>query len=108
MNKTKDGYIYVIWTGSNFFKIGRTINPQKRIKAHRTSNNLIEGYTAVFYVNDMYIAETTLKRKFEKYMADNREWYELPIEELKQLEKNIIGLKKSYLTEQFNEFLKLE
>jgi predicted GIY-YIG superfamily endonuclease len=106
--KRKDGFVYLIWTGTNYFKIGRTNNPEKRIKAHRTSNNLIEGYTAIFYVEDMYMAETVLKRKFEKYMADSREWYELPIHELKELEKNIIGLKKSYLTEQFNNFLKFE
>ena len=106
--KRKDGFVYLIWTGTNYFKIGRTNNPEKRMKAHRTSNNLIEGYTAIFYVEDMYMAETLLKRKFEKYMADSREWYELPIEELKTLEKNIIGIKKSYLTEQFNEFLKLQ
>lgn len=106
--KTKEGYIYLIWTGTDHFKIGRTNNPEKRIKAHRTSNHLVEGFTALFYVEDMYLAETALKHRFRNYMTDKREWYELPIEELQNLENKIIGLKKSYLTEQFLNILKLD
>lgn len=104
--KNKEGYIYLIWTNTDYFKIGRTKNPEKRLKAHRTSNHLIEGFTALFYVEDMYIAETRLKHRFQDYMTDSREWYELPVEELKYLENTIIGLKKSYLTEQFLNFIK--
>ena len=106
--KNKEGYIYLIWTGTDYFKIGRTNNPEKRLKAHRTSNHLVEGFTALFHVEDMYLAETLLKRRFEKYMTDNREWYELPITELETLEKNVVGLKKSYITEQFLSFLKYD
>jgi hypothetical protein len=106
--RKKEGYIYLIWTGTDHFKIGRTNNPEKRLKAHRTSNHLVEGFTALFYVDDMYLAETSLKHKFQDYMTDSREWYELPIDELKNLEKSVIGLKKSYLTEQFLNFLKID
>jgi hypothetical protein len=106
--RKRDGYIYLIWTGTDHFKIGRTNNPNKRLKAHRTSNHLVEGFTALFYVDDMYLAETLLKHRFQDYMTDTREWYELPIEELKNLEKNIVGLRKSYLTEQFMSFFETD
>ena len=91
--KNKEGYVYLIWTGTDYFKIGRTNNPEKRLKAHRTSNHLVEGFTALFHVEDMYLAETLIKRRFEKYMVDNREWYELPISELEELEKKQLILK---------------
>ena len=96
------GYIYFIHQeDTNYWKIGRTKKPQDRIRKHRTSNVNITGYTAIFEVEDDVLSESILKRLLKKYRFDNREFFELPIEELKTIETKIIGIKQAFYSEKF-------
>jgi hypothetical protein len=96
------GYIYFIHQeGTDLWKVGRTKKPLDRIKKHKNSNVNTVGYTMLFEVNDDVLAETFLLRKWKDYRHDEREFFELPLEELKDLEKKIIGVKKSYYSEYF-------
>jgi predicted GIY-YIG superfamily endonuclease len=97
-------YIYIIYEGDDRFKIGRSNNIHKRIESYKTHNSQIEGYLAVFEVKDSKLSEKALHRRYEPYRI-NREFFELPLEELKSLEDKIIGLKKSYLSGQYLEFI---
>lgn len=99
-------YVYVIYENENTFKIGRSKNVSRRIKSYKTHNSSINGYLAIFEVNDSKLAESSLHRVYSKYCIKG-EFFELPVKELKKLESNIIGLKKSYLSQQYLEFINL-
>jgi hypothetical protein len=91
------GYIYFIHQeGTDLWKVGRTKKPIDRIKKHKNSNVNTKGYTMLFEVNDDVLAETFLMRKWKDYRHDEREFFELPLSELKNVEAKLIGLKKSY------------
>jgi hypothetical protein len=99
------GYIYFIHQeGTDLWKVGRTKKPKERLKKHKNSNVNTLGYTLLFEVEDDVLSETVLLRKWKDYRYDNREFFELPLEELKNLEDKIIGVKKSYYS---IDFLKL-
>jgi hypothetical protein len=102
----KKEYIYILYEGDNIFKIGRTSQIDKRLNAYKTHNSQIEGYIAVFEVGDSKLAEKSLHRQFEDYRVRN-EFFELPIDELKNLESRIIGLKTSYLSKTYLDFITL-
>jgi hypothetical protein len=101
------GYIYLIHQeDTDYWKIGRTKKPLDRIKKHRNSNISTAGYTAIFEVEDDVLSETVLFRRLNKYRYDDREFFELPIDELKDLEKNIIGIKTVFYSEKFLSIIK--
>lgn len=101
------GYIYfILQEGTDLWKIGRTKKPLDRIKKHRNSNVNTIGYTAIFEVQDDVLSEKLLFRKWEHYRHDEREFFELPLEELQDLEQKIVGVKKSYYSEYFLNIIK--
>ena len=103
------GYIYFIHQeDTNYWKIGRTKKPQDRIRKHRTSNVNITGYTAIFEVENDVLSESILKRLLKKYRFDNREFFELPIDELRGIEKKILGIKKAFYSQKFMDIIKEE
>lgn len=91
------GYIYFIHQeGTDLWKVGRTKKPKDRIKKHKNSNVNTKGYTMIFEVENDIFAERHLFRRWEVYRHDEREFFELPLDELKDLEQKIIGVKNSF------------
>lgn len=102
----KSEYVYILYEGNDIFKIGRTSKIHDRLNSYKTHNSQIEGYLAVFEVSDSKMAEKHLHRVYEDYRVKN-EFFELPIAQLKELENRIIGLKKSYISKQYMDFVNL-
>lgn len=103
------GYIYLIHQEeTDFWKIGRTKKPLERIKKHRNSNVGTLGYTALFEVENDVAAERVLFRMLKDYRHDQREFFELPIDELRKIEKRIIGIKTVYYSQKFLDIIKEE
>ena len=102
------GYIYFIHQeGTDLWKVGRTKKPLDRIKKHKNSNVNTKGYTMLFEVNDDVLAETFLFRKWENYRHDEREFFELPIDELQNLEQKIIGVKTSFYSHDYYKLINI-
>lgn len=96
------GYIYFIHQeGTDLWKVGRTKKPIDRIKKHKNSNVNTKGYTMIFEVENDVLSERQLFRKWEAYRHDEREFFELPLEELKDLEQKIIGVKTSFYSHDY-------
>jgi len=102
----KSEYIYILYEGNDIFKIGRTSHIKTRLNSYKTHNSQIEGYLAVFEVSDSKLAEKHLHRVYEDYRIKN-EFFELPVDKLKELETRIIGLKKSYISKKYIDFTNL-
>ena len=102
----KSQYIYILYEGNDIFKIGRTSNIHNRLNSYKTHNSNIKGYLAVFEVSDSKLAEKHLHRIYEKYRTTH-EFFELPLEELKDLENRIIGLKTSHISQSYLELTQL-
>lgn len=102
------GYIYFIHQeGTDLWKVGRTKKPLDRIKKHKNSNVNTKGYTMLFEVNDDVLAETFLLKKWHNYRYDEREFFELPLEELKDLENKIIGVKTSFYSHDYYKLINI-
>ena len=103
------GYIYFIHQeGTDLWKVGRTKKPLERIKKHKNSNVNTKGYTMLFEVNDDILSERCLFREWKDYRHDEREFFELPLDELNNLEQKIIGVKKSYYSFEYYKMIKGE
>jgi len=103
------GYIYFIHQeGTDLWKVGRTKKPIDRIKKHKNSNVNTKGYTMIFEVEDDILSERQLFRKWKDYRHDEREFFELPLDELKNVENLIIGLKKSFYSYDYYQMIKGE
>lgn len=103
------GYIYFIHQeGTDLWKVGRTKKPKDRIKKHKNSNVNTKGYTIIFEVKDDVLAEKFLFRRWEAYRHDEREFFELPLEELTHLEQKILGVEKSYYSYDYYKLIKGE
>ena len=98
----KSQYVYILYEGNDIFKIGRTSNIQNRLKSYKTHNSNVNGYLAVFEVSDSKLAEKHLHRVYNDYRVNN-EFFELPLEQLKDLENRVIGLKTSHLSQLYFE-----
>jgi hypothetical protein len=99
-------YVYLLYEGNDIFKIGRTSNIHNRLKPYKTHSSNIEGYLAIFEVKDSKLSESRLHYFYKDYKK-NGEFFELPIDELRIMESKIVGLKKSYLSQQYIEFTSL-
>ena len=88
----KMGFVYVLKTGQNQFKIGRTKNVEKRIKELSTGNpNTIIEIDRIETEHDT-VVEKFLQNKFYENRCktgDSTEHYELSLEELKQGHKKL-------------------
>ena len=103
------GYIYFIHQeGTDLWKVGRTKKPLQRIKKHKNSNVNTKGYTLLFEVQDDVLSERCLFLAWKDYLHDEREFFELPLDELKNLEHKIIGVKKSYYSFEYYKLIKGE
>jgi hypothetical protein len=103
------GYIYFIHQeGTDLWKVGRTKKPLDRIKKHKNSNVNTKGYTMLFEVSDDILSERCLFRAWKNYRHDEREFFELPLDELNNLEQKIIGVKKSYYSFEYYKMIKGE
>lgn len=81
----KEGYIYVVKSGK-YYKIGRTLNPKKRIQKYITENPDKVKIVLCKKVKDYIKVEKELHLKF-KNRNHNREWFNLNKEDI-----NIISL----------------
>lgn len=87
MSATNDrnGYIYVVRSGSsNFYKIGRTTNFQKRLKTLQTSCAAQLTVVKTFFSLDAVSLEKAAHAKFTHFRQKG-EWFELNSEQITQL-----------------------
>ena len=107
------GFVYVLKTGQNQFKIGRTKNVEKRIKELSTGNpNTIIEIDRIETEHDT-VVEKFLQNKFYENRCktgDSTEHYELSLEELKQGLQEARKFLEGYIPakEKAEEYSKLE
>lgn len=70
------GYVYLLQSPSTAYKIGRTVNPENRMKTFGIQLPFEVEYLAVIPTDDMYLLEATLHERFA-YKRLNGEWFEL-------------------------------
>ena len=72
------GYIYLLMSENGYYKIGRTTNIQKRLKAIQREYP-IEIKLLHFWECDNYIeVESTLHELYKEYRRGKTEWFSLP------------------------------
>ena len=71
------GYVYLIHAeGSDFFKIGKSINPDKRLLQIAPKMPFGTRFVKIWRTNFMSMAETMLHEKYKSQRA-NGEWFQL-------------------------------
>lgn len=94
--KKETGYVYflkIAVNGHTFFKIGKTTNKEKRLKAFPVKFPLSTELFKDFYVNDI----TLVERLFHKLFKDKRregEWFELDYNDCELIKKRGLLLLK--------------
>lgn len=91
LDKTSDkyGYVYLIKSPKNYYKIGRTKNPKDRRRTFSVKLPFEVEFLCLIQTNDMYALERTLHKHFKSKRV-NGEWFKLDLEDLnkiKSLEK---------------------
>lgn len=99
----KSGYLYLIeQEQTGFFKIGVSINPEKRLNQLKTSSPTVLKLITKIYTNDMYTLEKLFHKLFLRKNStlsegnkwrNNREWFFLnsnDINYIKSFKKNVI------------------
>lgn len=71
-----DGYVYAIGHPHGYVKIGRSKDPQARLKDHQTSNPYELWIIAQIPVNNSETVETELHERFDEKRVRG-EWFEL-------------------------------
>jgi hypothetical protein len=89
MNSINKSYVYLI-TDGRYYKIGKSLNPFRRLKQLQTANPLIDliGYTKRY-------SEIGLHAKFKKWRIAG-EWFDLPKTEVENLIQNMHKPVRSY------------
>ena len=95
----RPGHVYMIQesTGTgkiptDYYKIGSTNDPQKRISDLRTGNPRNLNYIAQYYVKDKIAAERNAQEKLKNYLVqDNpeggKEWYKVLANQLESFKQ---------------------
>lgn len=88
MNKSRAGYVYVIksMTDDTYYKIGRTNNPERRMRKFNVVLPFEITPVCLIKTNDMYKLESDLHTKYAQYRADG-EWFKLPVSAINELKK---------------------
>jgi len=90
------GFIYLIHAvGSDFYKIGKTTNPDRRILQIAPQMPFPTRYVRVWRSDFMSIAEKMLHEQFE-YVRTNGEWFELSGDELSALTNSSVEIQYAY------------
>lgn len=95
--KKRSGYVYIVKTDDNFYKVGITNNVKNRIRGLQTSNPKKLELVGSFYSKDYQGLESHLHGKFDKHRRSG-EWFELDIDavdEMLCIAKEWVKLEKS-------------
>ena len=117
----KPGYLYLIeQEQTGFFKIGVSINPEKRLNQLKTSSPTELKLITKIYTNDMYTLEKLFHKLFVrknstlgegKKWKNNREWFFLNLNDInyiKSFKKNVVFVHKGKtLLDYYNRMLHL-
>jgi len=85
----QNGYIYII-RQPDFYKIGQTLYPSRRLKAYHTNNPNNVKYCLLAKVADMDKVETILLTKFEA-QVHRGEWFNLTSNDLMSAYKIVVA-----------------
>lgn len=94
----RPGYIYLFGSMNQFYKIGRTIDPTKRIKNIRSHNAFPPSLVELFWVNDYVDMENSLHRMYRDHRQDY-EWFQLIQEQVWEIEDYILSSGGERVTE---------
>lgn len=72
-----NGFVYVIGAGGGFYKIGKTVNPEARLRSYATHLPEHPELIALFKVNSMNRVEEGLHEYYLRCHV-RREWFRLP------------------------------
>lgn len=75
-NDSAAGYVYLVQSPTSFYKIGRTKNPDDRLKTFEVKLPFEVSYAAVIEACDMYTLEKTLHHIYDSKRV-NGEWFNL-------------------------------
>lgn len=81
--RNRSGYVYLLSAPHDLtlFKIGRTSNPQNRLRTFNIKLPFAVEYICTIKTDDMYALESTLHRKFASKRLDG-EWFRLTSEDV--------------------------
>lgn len=83
--KNPDGYIYFIKAkGHNFYKLGVSSNPQKRICDIDSYLPFDLEILSIHFIKDVYNIEENISRNIKQHKI-RREWYELSVDQAKAI-----------------------
>ncbi len=83
----KEGYLYIGYDGTGYFKIGITDNPKRRYKQIKTANPTFV-YLWIFSVNFPQVLEAELHSKFYNKKVQG-EWFQLSSSDLESIANRI-------------------
>ena len=89
-----DGYVYIL-AGGGFHKIGKTINPEDRIRWFETKLPFPVKLTHLIPCQNYGLAEKALHRKFAP-RREHGEWFKLSESDLETI-KQIKAMKGQYI-----------
>lgn len=85
----KSGYVYLIKASTGHRKIGRTVNPQNRMKTFNIKLPFEVEYEHLIKTNDMLMLESQLHNKFSEKRI-NGEWFDLDGSDVEYI-KSLVG-----------------
>ncbi len=95
-NNHPNGYIYFIRAkDTNFYKIGVSRNPKRRICDIDSYLPFDLEILSIHYFNNVYDIETNISNKLESYKI-RREWYNLSINQAKEIMIDLYNLNIEY------------
>lgn len=83
-NSRPPGYVYLIQSSTGYYKIGRTSNPNDRMKTFNVKLPFEVEYTCVIETPDMFKLERELHQRFAKNRV-NGEWFALSSEDVEYI-----------------------
>lgn len=82
----REGYVYILQSDSGYYKIGRTTNPENRIKMFSVKMPFRVAFTLLIQTEDQYKLEGALHRRFKDKRQDG-EWFALHSRDIETLRK---------------------
>lgn len=91
-------YVYLISDSNSYtYKIGVSINPEKRIKALQTGNYKVLKIIHKIFCENYNDVETALHNKYN-FLKVNGEWFELTEEEVKNFPESCKKIDENFKT----------
>jgi len=75
-SKTRAGYVYLILADSGHYKIGRSVNPDDRMKTFQLTLPFEVEFEHIVQCDDMVMLERELHQRFD-HQRVNGEWFDL-------------------------------